>query len=126
MESSNQLYQILAGFATQLPSMLTMLGGIVWAIFRWKRHPKVSLTVVIGLTLMLLHSVIFVAVFLVIYRFVSDHNYGTAQTYQTIASILYNLTLAVFTAILIVAIFMQRKKLPETPEPDYVAVARAA
>jgi hypothetical protein len=125
METSNQLYQILAGTAPQLPSLLIMLGGIVWAIFRWKRHPKVSLTVIIGLTLMLLHGVIFVVVFTAIHRFVG-YDIGNFQTFQMIASILYNLTLAVFTAILIVAIFMHRKKLPETPVPEYVAAAHAA
>lgn len=127
MESSDSLYRILTGIATQLPSFLTMLGGIVWAIIRWKRHPRVSLTVVVSLTLLLLHGLIFVPVFVVgIGRLANSSSYVSFQTYGMMASILYNLTLAVFVAILLAAIFMQRKEPPEMPAPDYLADARAA
>jgi uncharacterized membrane protein YagU involved in acid resistance len=126
METSNQVSQILREIAMQLPSMLTMLGGIVVAIIRWKRHPRVSLTIVISLALMLLHLMIFAVVFATIHSMMSYENFRTLQTYQTIASVMYNLTLAILTAILITAIFMQRKKPPEGPATERLAEALAA
>ena len=126
METSNQVYQVLSEIAMQLPSMLTMLGGIVVAIVRWKRHPRVSLTIVISLALMLLHLIIFAVVFATIHSLVSYENFRLLQTYQTIVSILYNLTLAILTAILIAAIFMQRNGPPEEPARARLAEALAA
>lgn len=125
METTTRIYQILGEIATQLPSMLTMLGGILVAIIRWKRHPRISLTVVISLALMLLHLTIFAVVFATIHSMVSYENF-TLQAYQTLASIMYNLILAILTAILVTAIFMQRKKPPEGPAPEHLAEELAA
>jgi len=38
-------------FARRIPMLLVSLGGIVFAIARWKRHPRVSLMTVLALAL---------------------------------------------------------------------------
>ena len=123
MEASSQIYQILIEIVTQLPSMLTMLGGSIVAIIRWKRHPRVSLMVVISLFLTILHTVVFVLVFAAVRSRASYENYEMLRTYQTLVSIAYNFILAILTAILLTAVFMQRNKSPEQPAPERLAHA---
>jgi len=126
MESSNQLYEILKNIATLLPSLLTTLGGIVVAIIRWKRHPRVSLTLVIALVLMLLHELFFAVVYPLLPALVESRDLETMKTIFTLVSVTYNFTLAVFTAILLVAIFMYRKETPPPPSYEPAAEVRAA
>jgi hypothetical protein len=46
-------------FLRRWPVMLVALAGIVFAIVRWKRHPKVSALVVAGLILLQAQSLFF-------------------------------------------------------------------
>jgi len=126
MESSNQLYQIFTSIATQLPSLLTMLGGIVVAIIRWKRHPRVSLTIVIALGLILLHVLVFAVVYAVLPRLTGSADLKTLQNIHMLVSVAYNFTLAIFTTILLSAIFMHRTVAPPPPLYEQAAEARAA
>lgn len=126
MESSNQLYQIFTSIATQLPSLLTMLGGIVVAIIRWKRHPRVSLTIVIALGLILLHVLVFAVVYAVLPMLTGSADLKTLQNIHTLVSVAYNFTLAIFTTILLSAIFMHRTVAPPPPLYEQAAEARAA
>lgn len=123
MEASNQLYQVVTEIAMQLPSILTMLGCSVVALIRWKRHPKVSLMIVIVLPLMILHLVVFAAVFAIVRSMVGYEDLRMIQTYQTFVSVAYNVTLAILTAILLATIFVQRKKSPDGPAPEHWAQA---
>ncbi len=118
-----QIYQFLSDIAMQLPSLLTMLGGIIVAIIRWKRHPRISLMVVISLVLMILHLLLFAVVFATLRSMISYENFRMMQTYQTLASTAYNIILAIITAILLAAIFIQRNKSPEGPAPEHLARA---
>ena len=126
MESSNQVYEIFTSIAIQLPSLLTIMGGIVLAILRWKRHPGVSSTIAVGLGLMLLHLLFFTVVYAVLPTLMAGAEVTTLQTVYTLVSVAYNFTLAIFTTILLVAIFMRRHELPEDPLYEQVAQARAA
>jgi hypothetical protein len=123
METSNQVYQAVVEILMQLPSILTMLGCSIVALIRWKRHPKVSLMIVIILPLMILHLVVFAAVFAIVRSMVGYEDLRMIQTYQTFVSVAYNVTLAILTAILLTTIFVQRKKSPEEPAPEHWAQA---
>jgi len=109
MESSTRFFEALWGLAVQLPSLLTMLACIVIAAIRWKRHPKVSLTLVIGLGLLFLHTFIFAFV----YAYVPDvlagpGNYAALRMIINVISFIYNSSLAIAIGILLAAVFMQR------------------
>jgi hypothetical protein len=45
----------------RLPMLLIVLGGSIFAVLRWKRHPRVSLMTLIALVLYLIEAVVFIA-----------------------------------------------------------------
>ena len=109
MDHTN-LYYMVHNVLVQLPSLLTILCCIVFAIVRWKRHPKVSLTVATSLSLLFMHSLFFAFVF----AFVTDWlvkpgDYLAMQRVTTVISFIYNSSLAIALAVLLAGVFMQRK-----------------
>ena len=94
-----------------------------FAITRWKRHPKVSMVVTIGLALLLVHAI----VFLFVYNFVPSYFIQAAQKdyrdYKEIETIIRNVYLvlgwisnsaaALAFAVLLTGIFMRRKPVAE-------------
>jgi hypothetical protein len=84
------------------------------------------MTLVIGLGLMLLHVVIFAVIYATLRSMVGYDDWRRLQTYQTLVSIAYNFTLAIFTAIVLAAIFMQRGNPLDSPAAERQAQARAA
>ncbi len=117
MENSTNFLDILRDLGLQLPSLLTMLACVLVAILRWKKHPKVSLAVIAGLGLMVVHAVVFAFV----YAFVPDlflrpGSYGMMRTVINIISFLYNSSLAIAFGILLWAVFMNRDEQPSLTE----------
>lgn len=93
--------------------LLVLLGGIVLAIVRWKRHPRVSLMTTIALVLYLIES--FAFAFLVHYlpRFF-DTLHLSANNISTLDSVLQLVDDFAFAAVLILlvaAAFSQRGKI---------------
>jgi len=118
--------QYFWAFAEQLPSLLAMLGCLVFALTRWKKYPKVAMMVALGLGLLIIHLIIFVFVYdLVPPLFLKD---TTSQNYEEITRIrrivflvvglIYNTTAIVGYGILVAGIFMQRNP---PPQPNSVA-----
>jgi len=109
METSTRLFDVLRTVLVQLPSLLAIVGCIIAALMRWKRHPGVSLTVIIALALLALHTLIFALV----YAFVPDYvsrawGYASMQTVLTVISFIYNSLVAIALAVLLTAVFMKR------------------
>jgi predicted cobalt transporter CbtA len=123
MESSSKLIQYFWALVEQLPSLLTLVGCIIFAITRWKRHPKVSLIVVAGLGLLILHAL----AFLIIYDVVPPLFINSADSYQNtepirrtvylVIGLISNCIAAVAFALLLAGIFMQRKPALDGPQP---------
>jgi hypothetical protein len=115
--------------AEQLPSLLAMLGGLVFALAQWKKYPKVAMMVALGLSLLLIHVIIFIFVYnLVPPLFLKDtisQNYEeTARTRKILyllLGLIYNATAIVGYGILVAGIFMQRKP---APPPDSVTAGQ--
>ncbi len=59
MEFSQDLAVVAASLIQQLPTIVVMIVGIVIALSRWQKHPKVSMLIVIVLTLELLMAFIY-------------------------------------------------------------------
>ena len=55
------LYYFLLRLVRRLPMLLVCLGGSVFAVLRWKRHPRVSLMTLIALLLYLIEGIVFIA-----------------------------------------------------------------
>lgn len=110
---SFRLFELLRALLEQLPSLLILLACIVLAFMRWKRHPKVSLTLIIGLALLLLHGIAFAVVYNVVpgwfIRSASSENIQTViQRVYLVLGLISNSLAAVCFAVLLVAVFMQR------------------
>jgi hypothetical protein len=117
MDDLHKFLQVLWGIATQLPSLLTMLACLVFAIIRWKRHPKISLTVIISLALLLMVTLVFPFV----YSFVPElivkaDDFKSRETVFMVISFLYNALLGIALAVLLAGIFSQRETPAETGE----------
>ena len=109
MENSTKFVDALWSLLLQLPSLLTMIACILVAILRWKRYPRVSLTVVCGLGLLIVHAFIFAFVFAYVPElFARPGNYALMRTVITVISFIYNTFLAIALVILLVAVFMKR------------------
>ena len=109
MDLSYKLLNLLHGLLVQIPSTLAIIGCIVAALIRWKRHPKVSLTVVIALVLLLLHAFVFAFVYAFVPEWLSTPgDFSRRETIFTLISFSYNFLLAIALAVLMAAIFMQR------------------
>lgn len=116
MGDTNRFLEALWGIAVQLPSLLTMLACIVVAVIRWKRHPKVSMTLLIGLGFLFLHTLVFAFVYAFVPDlFVGSGNFTAMRTIITIISFIYNSSLAIALGILLTAVFMQRSAYQARP-----------
>ncbi len=112
MNTSARLLDVLQSLLTQLPSVLAILGCMVAAIIRWRRHPRVSLTVLISLLLLL--AITFAFAF--IYAFVPyllrkpGDDFNSMRSTIAVITFLYNSLWALALAVLLAAIFMKRNE----------------
>jgi hypothetical protein len=83
--------------------LLLVLGGMGFAIVRWKRHPRVSLLTVLALGFYLLQSLTFA----LLYRWLPTFFYSlklTAQNISTLDSVLQLIEDFAFVAVLILLV----------------------
>ena len=94
-------------FSRRWPVMLVVVAGIVFAIVRWRRHPKVSALTLAGLVLYQVQSIVFAALYFFLPRLATkgwswrsiDHTSLVIEVFNDIffaASIAF-LAAAVFT-----------------------------
>lgn len=115
---SSQLFNIVQSFLEQLPSFLALLAGIVFAITRWKQHPKVAMVVVIGLAFLLLAQVVFTIVYVLVPSWVIRSTEGyenmriALDRIYLVLGLLSNGAAAIGFGGLLAAIFMRRRSEP--------------
>jgi len=114
---STQLFNLFQSYLEQLPSFLALIAGIVFAMTRWKHHPRVSMVVVIALVFLLLHMIVFTIVYNVVPRWVIRS--GSYQDFRTVIDRVYlvlgllsNGAAAIGFGVLLAAIFMGRTAEP--------------
>jgi hypothetical protein len=93
------------------PILLLALGGIVFALIRWKRHPKVSLLTIIGLSFLLIESLVYT---IVLYQlpliFESlGVDFSSQRTFYTVLYVLEDIARALVIVLLVAAAFSQRQ-----------------
>jgi hypothetical protein len=107
----------------RLPIILMALAGILIAIVRWKRHPKVSLLAVLGMGLFLLESLTFMFVYYFLPRFVErGWTFGSVTTLYALAQACQDFLFAAVIILLVVAAFSQREPPASRVEPKSVAM----
>jgi len=112
MGETSKLLDLLKALAEQLPSFIAMIACIGFALMRRKRYPHVSLVVIIGLSLLILHS--FAANMVYIWVpgwFIKSDSYDPvrARNVYLVLGLISNTVAAISTSVLLVAVFMQRK-----------------
>ncbi len=93
------------------PVLLLALAGIILALVRWKRHPKVSLITVIGLVFFLVESLIYSTL---LYRLprLFGQRWVTLESYEIYFTVLYvldDIAYALVIVLLVTAALIQRK-----------------
>jgi len=111
MSESEKINELLGTILAQLPSLLALLGCTVVALFRWRRHPKVSMVLSFGLMFLFAHILIFASAFLWLPEYLIDrgmYEKFSSETIYTVMSLTYNTGLAIGFVLLLTSIFMQR------------------
>jgi hypothetical protein len=123
MESPSKIIQYFWSLVEQLPSLLTLVGCIIFALVRWKRHPKISLIVIAGLGLLIVHALAFLIIYDVVPPlFIKTTSFQDTEpirrTVYLILGLISNSVAAVAFALLLAGIFMQRRPAAlDGPEP---------
>lgn len=96
-------------FAGRTPLFLLLLGGLVFALVRWNRHPRVSLLTILGLLFYLLESVLFTfIVFLLPTVLPAGARLVASDWIYMVLFILDDLSYAAVIIVLVSAVFSQR------------------
>lgn len=121
--TSDRLFYLFVYFLEQLPSLLTLVACLIFAITRWKRHGKVAMVVTVGLALLLVHAIVFTCVYNFVPRYFIDYSRDYREIETTIRNVylvlgwISNTAAVVAFAVLLTGIFLRRKptnKLRET------------
>ena len=113
MGGNEKLWELLKDLGIQVPSFLTILGCMIFAVVRWKWHPRVSLVALLGLLLLIIQMFVFAFV----YTWVPDwlinaadlaNRETTTRNVYLVLGIISNIFLALGFAVLLGAVFMRR------------------
>ncbi len=103
-------------FAGRIPMIILLIAGIVFAMARWNRHPKVSFLTILGLLFYLLESTFFT---LLIYLMPTALPMGRwvalSETVFTVLYVLDDIAYAAVLIVLVAAAFSQRANDPADP-----------
>jgi hypothetical protein len=93
------------------PMLLLILGGIVFSLIRWRRHPRVSVLTFIALAFFLIVSLVYATV---LYRlpFLFERlrvDYASYWIFYTVLHVLYDIAYAFVIVLLVAAAFSQRQ-----------------
>src|SRR5262245_46874102 len=101
---------VLRAMLQRSPVLVVILVGIILALVRWKRHPKVSFCVTLGLVVYLFKHIVLAQLSYSIPGIMKawSLSYATANNMYTALSVISDLAFAVVVIILVVAAFAQR------------------
>jgi hypothetical protein len=110
---SNDLFRIFRDIGVQLISLLTLLICLAIVLFRWKRHPRVSLIAAVGLILLIVHALVFAVTDVWLPRWFINAGYVSVENFYAILGLVTSVTLAIAFAVLLLAVFIDRKPAPK-------------
>lgn len=90
--------------------MLVVLGGIVFAIVRWRRHQRVSGLVVVGLLLFQFQSIIFRSLYYFLPSLATrGWTWASIDNLSVVLDVVHDIFFALAIAILAAAVFSGRR-----------------
>jgi hypothetical protein len=119
MSGSEIIMAVFRDLAIQIPSILAIVICSILAIVRWKRHPRISLLVLIGLLLLFIHEFAFALIYAtvpdLIIKSATEMNRETLTRNVYIGlAVIYNCLEVLPFVLLLIAIFMGRRKTAAT------------
>jgi hypothetical protein len=107
---------LLTMMLQRAPVLLVLLGGMIFAVVRWRRHPKVSLLTLVALALYLIKLLLFTALSYAVPQIrESMHlSYAVANNMFEVLSVLSDISFAVIIVLLVAAAFIRRGPLTVT------------
>lgn len=110
----------LSNYLVQCPLFLAWVAGLVLAVMRWKKHPRVSLLVTIALVIILVEAIINTSLGIWLPWMLTQQGMAYTQigTILAIWGFISSLVNAGIWVLLLVAIFGWRDELPVPPIPE--------
>ncbi len=101
----------LTRIARRLPMLLLALGGIVFAIMRWKLHPRASLMTVVALGIYLVDMVVYTMILYWLPSIVEPMRMSTSASrfFYSVVYFIEDIVIAVTIILLVAAAFANRK-----------------
>jgi hypothetical protein len=108
---SSALPAIGVAYLTQIPLWLVWLGGLVAAVMTRRRHPKVSLLVVLALLTLVVGTALFIGMNVWLPGYLAARSYGPVDVrlYDIVAGAAHAVSNAVACGLLLAAIFGRRQ-----------------
>jgi len=101
--------------------MLVVLAGIVFAIVRWKRHPKVSALTVVGLLIFQFQSLTFSSLYYFLPRLATHGwTWASIDNLSIVLALLHDVFFGVAIALLAAAAFSERSPQASGPHTERV------
>ena len=105
-------------FSRRWPVMLVVLTGIVFAIVRWKRHPKISALTVAGLVIFKFQSIAFLSLYYFLPRLATrGWTWASINNLSIVLDLCHDFFYAGAIALLAAAVFSGRKPQAVVPNP---------
>lgn len=115
------VYSAVGNILTASPAILIGLGGCLLAVFRWQRHPRASMLVLIAFPIYLFISILFPVLYAVLPAFLSERGWS-ATNYAILFrgfAFFHYLVEAVALALLLAAVYAGRGAQPNTSERNF-------
>src|SRR6266576_3015708 len=109
MNNSAKLYDLFWTILQQLPSLITILGCLIFTAVRWKRAPRVAMIVAISLVLLLFHGPLFAVIYEWVPDLFTDRSTTAGPSYARPLflglGLIYHAALAIPFVLLLIGIF---------------------
>lgn len=106
----------LTRIARRLPMLLLALGGIVFAIMRWRLHPRASLMTAVALGIYLVDMVVYTMILYWLPSIVEPMRMSTSASrfFYSVVYFIEDIVMAVVIILLVAAAFADRKARPRS------------
>jgi hypothetical protein len=106
----------LTRIARRLPMLLLALGGIVFALMRWKLHPRASLMTIVALGIYLVDMVVYTMILYWLPSIVEPMRMSTSASrfFYSVVYFIEDIVMAVTILLLVAAAFANRKARPSS------------
>ncbi|HJQ71375.1 MAG TPA: hypothetical protein VKA70_20520 [Blastocatellia bacterium] len=127
MSNDNEILNILRSFGPYIPVLIVMAIGVILALTRWKRHPKISMMAFLGLGGQIILFVVNVTLNLYAGRvLLRSWTSDQISTFYMLKYIITSLIEAGLWLLIILAIFKERGEQPQPAQGGYGRPAASA